>query len=158
MNGKLNGVTAAQTPSGTRTENASTPVATCSVSSPLSSSPPAHATSRVSSPRISSPAASARILPGSSPSTAMNRSLSASISSPQRRSTWTRRLTGHAPQDARRVTGDTDGGVHDLGVAERDVADDRAGRRITELEPAVRRAGQLAADPVSDVHHASTVT
>ena len=55
MAGKLNGVMPATTPSGSRNENTSTPVAAWSVYSPLSSYGMPHAYSTTSSPRAISP-------------------------------------------------------------------------------------------------------
>jgi hypothetical protein len=61
--GKLNGVMPAQTPSGWRSEWVSTPLATCSECSPLSSVGAEQASSTTSSPRATSPAASSTIFP-----------------------------------------------------------------------------------------------
>ena len=61
--GKLNGVMPATTPSGSRNENTSTPVAAWSVYSPLSSCGMPHAYSTTSSPRPTSPSESAMTLP-----------------------------------------------------------------------------------------------
>ena len=58
MAGKLNGVIPAQTPSGWRKENRSTPVETWSENSPLSSVGMPQANSMTSRPRCTSPAAS----------------------------------------------------------------------------------------------------
>ncbi len=66
MAGKLNGVIPAQTPSGWRKENRSTPVETWSENSPLSSVGMPQANSMTSRPRCTSPAASDSTLPCSS--------------------------------------------------------------------------------------------
>eukprot|EP00965_Chrysotila_dentata_P207148 6183952-Pleurochrysis_carterae.AAC.4 len=64
MAGKLNGAMPAQTPSGTRYEWQSTPVATFCIVSPIWSDGTEHACSTTSSPRKMSPFASSTVLPG----------------------------------------------------------------------------------------------
>ena len=73
--GKLNGVMPAQTPKGCRTLQLSTPPATFSEYSPLSSCDMPQAYSTTSRPRVIEPVASSMVLPCSAESSCANSSM-----------------------------------------------------------------------------------
>ena len=96
--GKLNGVMPATTPSGSRNENTSTPVAAWSVYSPLSSCGMPHAYSTTSSPRPTSPSESAVTLPCSAVIVAASSSVCATSCSRNANSTPARFPIGSCAQ------------------------------------------------------------
>ena len=96
--GKLNGVMPAQTPTGSRSDQLSTPVPTLSLNSPLIRCGTPVANSITSMPRVTEPSASSSVLPCSSVTIFARSFLLASISSRKRISTRARRSGGDARQ------------------------------------------------------------
>ena len=94
MQGKLNGVMPATTPSGWRSVQLSIPLDTWSVKSPLSSCGIPQANSAISMPRVTSPCASLSTLPCSLVMSAASASRRSVSSATKRASTRARRTGG----------------------------------------------------------------
>ena len=149
--GKLNGVMPATTPSGSRNENTSTPVAAWSVYSPLSSCGMPHAYSMTSSPRPTSPSESAMTLPCSAVIIAASSSVCCTICSRNANSTRGPLRDRLLRPALRRCDGGRDS-VVDVGlVRQQHPAGHLPGRRVEHvLRPRPLGRRHLPPDDVAD--------